>query len=157
MRTRYKLFDKFAKEKNELRNALAKQYLHSKGEKKIYVIDDCRNALLLVNHYLKDYKNVSISLFENELDAIPCILDQAPDLIILDINLKVIDGIKLSQMIESISSFKIPIVYMSQYNHVENKLRDTFGQVSFLPKPIHKNHFISTVTQATKNFRRIVA
>lgn len=114
--------------------------------KKIMVIDDCRDVLIYAQHTLKILENVSIQTYEDEFEAMKQFVDIKPDLVIMDMKLKNLDGYKVSKRLKSLSMFKVPIIYISadrkEKNNIENKESEP---VLFLKKPLEKEKLVSTV------------
>ena len=73
-------------------------------------------------------------------------MDINPDLVIMDMKLKNLDGYKVSKLLKSLSMFKVPVIYISadrkEKNNIENKESEP---VLFLKKPLEKEKLVSTV------------
>jgi two-component SAPR family response regulator len=135
-------------EKNELLNAWAQTERGFVAPKNIYAIDDSWSSLSLIKNYLKEMRELKTHTFDNEFEALRAITTLSPDLLILDINLLNINGIKLSAMIANIYPVKIPTVFISGDASAEKKLKNQLGDIVFVPKPFRKDSLLKAIEQA---------
>ena len=88
---------------------------------------------------------------ETYRDLFEAISQESPDLIILDIMLNAIDGMKVGKMLESMTSFKIPIIFVSSNPVLEQKIGEVFKKdIYFLCKPIVKDLLFDKVVELIK-------
>lgn len=143
-----KLMDALIKERRELLESIAKTEMEYLGDKNIMIIDDSEEANVLISKFLKDVGKFNIKTFEDEFAAIKEIAAEPPDLLILDILLSNVDGIKLSSMIQSLDFYHGPILYISRNPQYQIELKAFYGrEVPFLRKPIDKTRFKNMVVK----------
>lgn len=102
---------------------------------KLLLVDDEVELLDILIEYLEDEYDV-ISTKEPQ-KALQILENNSIDLILLDINMPDIDGIKLCKKIKKIDRYKdIPIIFLTAINDIK-KVRDAFkgGAVDYLLKP----------------------
>lgn len=133
-------------EKEQLRNSYAKQDMAELGHKRIMAIDDCPDTLNVIYSFLKTQSKLVIETFENEEYAMHHFMRDNPDLVILDMNLSKLDGIKVAVILRNLSMFEVPILFISKDKKMKQEVERIYGDnVKFLAKPIHKNSLLEAV------------
>ena len=141
---------KLREEKNLLLDPLARIDMPQLQNKKVMVIDDCEDTLRIVKKYLTDVNRVSVSTFLDEFQAIRDFMKDKADLVILDMNLNRLDGIKVSSVFDNLSSLKVPIIFISRDTWSKKELSNLYdsNKASFVPKPLKKDVLLTKVKQA---------
>jgi CheY-like chemotaxis protein len=115
--------------------------------KKIMVIDDNPDFIKMITEYLSDVNCslYSVSEFSDERDIVKKIEEVLPDLILLDINLGRVYGLKVIECIKRESKIsKIPLIIItaSDYNDIVKRIvereSNVFGFYSKLELDIIK-------------------
>ncbi len=115
---------------------------------KIVIIDDSPESLNLMMMFIKRSLLCNVKGFSSEFDAIKSLNDFRPDLIVLDVFLEKMDGLKLARTIEDLSFFNGPILFVSSADFPDPDFLKSLKERSFfLKKPFQKNLFIETVTR----------
>ena len=102
----------------------------------IYVIEDDKNIAELLEIALKSY-GYKVWLFDNAEEAIKNINKKKPNLIICDVMLPGIDGIKATTTIRNISDFKtVPILMLTAKDSELDKIKGLdSGADDYITKP----------------------
>ena len=116
----------------------------TKNLKLLYVEDNeitIESTLLILEEFFDD-----ITLSTNGLDALEEFKVKKFDLIITDLNMPKLDGIKMSQKIREINS-AIPIIILSAHNEDEHFIHSIkIGMSAYLNKPLDIDKLISTLS-----------
>lgn len=133
-------------EKQELLDSITRRDMPHLQNKNIIIIDDSPETITILSNFLKKESDYSIKSFTNEFEALEEIAKQAPDLIIMDIGLQTISGLKLTNLVQNLDSYKNPILYISATASYKKDLEALFGkEISFLTKPINKKELLNTI------------
>jgi CheY-like chemotaxis protein len=119
------------------------QFAHLSGMNKILVIDDDKNLLQVMKSVLQ-LRGFNVSVFRNWEIAYRIMKFLKPQLILLDVFLKGIDGLEVCQRLKS-SPFtrNIPILLCSGYPQIaERGIRD-YGAADFIAKPFELDELIN--------------
>jgi len=116
----------------------------------ILVVEDDHINQLVIGLMLKKI-GVAYDIAENGAVAIDCIKNQVYDLILMDIQMPVMDGLQATQTIRQFEAYRsLPIIAMSAGVMLEEKQACTLaGMNGFVPKPIH-------IEQLTEEMLRLV-
>ncbi|PIK15337.1 response regulator [Halobacteriovorax sp. JY17] len=119
-------------------------------ELKFIVIDDSSEMVALLNKYIENCNLGHGHSFENEFEAMEYVSENKADILIIDVNLKHINGFKLGDMLRVILKIEIPIIYISANNQYvkefyEADQRNTY----FMNKPFDKETFQSVIKKMT--------
>lgn len=114
------------------------------------VIDDSMEMVKLLNSFIENGKLGHGHSFEDEIQAMEFVGEFCPDVLIIDVNLKQINGFKLGELIRSMLKLEVPIIYISS-NDLYLKDFYTADQRNsyFMNKPFDKETFISVVEKMT--------
>lgn len=138
-------------EKKELLDSIARHDMPQLHNKNIMIIDDSAETITILSNFLKKENDYSVNSFTNEFEALEEIAKQAPDLIILDIGLQTINGLKFTNLIKTLDSYKNSILYISATPSYRKELETLFGkEIYFLTKPINKKELLQ-VTEKLLN------
>lgn len=104
-----------------------------KFKERIYIVDDTVVFLKLFNHLLADYDTRT---FQNPLEALKVILDDPPDLVLSDLEMPKVNGIKLLELVRAEENIKdLPFIICTSHDE-ESVLEQAFraGVTEFLSK-----------------------
>jgi two-component system chemotaxis response regulator CheY len=103
----------------------------------IMVVDDCQTTRKLLGHYLKS-RGYSVVFAHNGLDAIEKIGTEKINLLVTDLNMPFMDGMKLIQTLRSDPRFStIPIlVITTEDDSYEREKAYHNGANGYLVKPV---------------------
>lgn len=122
---------------------------------RMLIVDDDKAFLMLVSHLLKgmDYKVATIS---DSTTAYEKIIEFSPDLIILDIEMRGMDGETLLNILKSSKLTRnIPVMFLSAVS-LPDRIRSNLkrGAEDFLTKPIHPNVFRAKVERIMERIKQ---
>ena len=84
------------------------------GKKKILIVDDNAKNIKLIGDYLKLKTDYQTIIAMNGEEAVSRALKFIPNLILMDINMPVMDGVKACKKIKEIETCKdIPIIFLT--------------------------------------------
>jgi len=108
------------------------------GKMKVLAVDDNRTNLHILQVFLKKLGH-EVILAENGEEALRRFESQAPDLVLLDIMMPVMDGFEAARKIKAMSSQRwTPIIFLSALNRDENLVEGLdAGADDYLTKPIN--------------------
>ncbi|MEZ5017234.1 MAG: response regulator transcription factor [Flavipsychrobacter sp.] len=90
-------------------------------------------------------QNFDVTIAYNGLDGKKFYLDNAYDLIILDINLPFINGYELCKMIRE-NDERVPIIILTALNFVDNKIEGfELGADDYIPKPFEFRELLARI------------
>ena len=118
---------------------------------RVLVIDDSLTLRSLLRLHLSRMPDREVVFAENGQDAIQCIRDQgSPDLILLDINMPVMNGLEFLKLRESRGiSMSIPVILVTTEAKDEDVQRGlTAGAKGYLRKPFTAQDLESAIARA---------
>jgi len=143
-----KQVNKFSEERMALLNAWATTEMDHLKEKTIVIIDDSEEAINIMKAFLKQKDSLQLKTFTDEFLALKAISKENPDLVIMDIMLKSLDGLKMAKIIKEIYLSNTPILFVSSDSTFEKEITTLFDKKShFIQKPINRTQFIEIVTK----------
>ena len=121
--------------------------------KRILIVEDSPTMRQLLVFALRRLKDVDIVEAQDGMDGLRKISSDHFDLALIDINMPVMDGLKLISLIrgeDSLSS--IPIVVITTEGAKEDRERAlSLGANEYLTKPIQANHVLTVVKSLLKD------
>jgi len=116
------------------------------SSKKILVVEDSPTMRQLLCFALKRL-NVQIVEANDGIDGLKKVTSDKFDLIITDINMPIMDGLKLVSLVRSNPTYKdIPIIIVTTEGSEEDRKRGlALGANAYIPKPIQSGQVISLV------------
>ena len=121
---------------------------------RIMIVEDDRSQALFAESILR--KNGMQALAVNEASAVLDKLDEfKPDLILMDLNMPVCDGMELTALIREREAYlSTPIVFLSGEGDTDKHFEAlSAGGDDFLTKPIAPRHLITAVTSRVRRAR----
>lgn len=113
---------------------------------RILVVDDDPNLRMIFRETL-EFEKYRVLEASDGAQALELLKKQRPDLILLDIMLPGIDGIKIAEIIKSnISTSQIPIIFLTARGHTEDKVKALkSGGDDYLVKPIDSTELVARI------------
>jgi len=118
--------------------------------KKIYIVDDEQRIRELIQMYLKK-EGYDTMIFSNAKDALEEFKNQEPDLMILDIMMREMDGLELCREVRKTSD--VPIIFVSaRSEELDRILGLELGADDYITKPFSVREVVARVKA---NVRRV--
>jgi phosphoribosyl 1,2-cyclic phosphodiesterase/CheY-like chemotaxis protein len=117
-----------------------------KQKLKFFIVDDDRIFIKLLTKFL-EAEELSVSSNTSSISALPEIIEQKPDCIILDIMMPDMDGLELLKRLRSESSLnatKIIVVSGKSYEF-DRKRAFTFGADGYITKPVDPQKVVGQI------------
>lgn len=116
---------------------------------KVLVVDDSPTMRQLIVFALKRLREIKITEANDGVDGLKKISSEKFDLVLTDINMPVMDGLKLVSLIRSDTNHKeVPIVVITTEGGQEDKDRAmALGANTYITKPIQANHVLTVVKE----------
>jgi len=114
----------------------------------ILVVEDSPTMRQLIGFAMKRIPNARVIEATDGVDALKKLSSDKIDLILADINMPVMDGLKLVSLVRGNPVFKdIPIIMVTTEGAEEDRKRAiAIGANAYLPKPIQTQELIKVVT-----------
>ena len=117
---------------------------------KFLIVEDSPTMRQLIAFSLKRFRNAKIIEAVDGVDALKKLSGpEKIDLILTDINMPVMDGLKLVALVRQTASLKnIPIIIISTEGAEEDRERGlALGANAYIAKPIQSSHLIRTISE----------
>lgn len=113
------------------------------------VVEDSPTMRQLISFSLKRFKNARIIEAVDGVDALKKLSGEKIDLILTDINMPVMDGLKLVSLVRQNAQMRaIPIVIITTEGAEEDRERGlALGANAYISKPIQSSHLIKTISE----------
>ena len=113
----------------------------------ILVVEDSPTMRQLISFAIKRVANSHVIEATDGVDALKKLSSEKIDLILADINMPVMDGLKLVSLVRGNPSYKdIPIIIITTEGAEEDRKRAiAIGANAYLPKPIQTQELIKLV------------
>ena len=114
----------------------------------ILVVEDSPTMRQLISFAMKRIPNSRVIEATDGVDALKKLSSEKIDLILADINMPVMDGLKLVSLVRGNAAFKdIPIIMVTTEGAEEDRKRAiAIGANAYLPKPIQTQALLKLVT-----------
>jgi two-component system chemotaxis response regulator CheY len=114
----------------------------------ILVVEDSPTMRQLISFAIKRIPNSRVIEATDGVDALKKLSSDTIDLILADINMPVMDGLKLVSLVRGNPAFKdIPIIMVTTEGAEEDRKRAmAIGANAYLPKPIQTQELLRLVT-----------
>lgn len=110
---------------------------------KIFLVDDDRNILLSVSMAL-EAEGFSVSTFNDGESGLKGILDQHPDLVVLDVKMPRMDGIEVLSKLREQSD--VPVIFLtSKDDEVDQVIGLRMGADDYITKPFSQRLLIERI------------
>ena len=122
------------------------------GQHRILIVEDSPTMRQLLVFALRRLKGVEIVEAEDGMDGLRKVSSDHFDIALIDINMPVMDGLKLIRLMRGEESLKdIPIVVITSEGASEDRDRAlSLGANEYLTKPIQSNRVLSVVKDLLK-------
>ncbi|MCA1732624.1 MAG: response regulator [Acidobacteria bacterium] len=113
------------------------------------VVEDSPTMRQLISFSLKRFRNARIIEAVDGVDALKKLSGESIDLILTDINMPVMDGLKLVSLVRQNAQTKsIPIIIITTEGAEEDRERGlALGANAYISKPIQSSHLIKTISE----------
>ncbi len=113
----------------------------------ILVVEDSPTMRQLITFAMKRISGAKVIEATDGVDALKKLSSEKVDLILADINMPVMDGLKLVSLVKNNQSYKdIPVIIITTEGAKEDKERAmAIGANAYLPKPIQTQELIKLV------------
>ena len=113
------------------------------------VVEDSPTMRQLISFSLKRFKNARIIEAVDGVDALKKLSGEKIDLILTDINMPVMDGLKLVSLVRQNAQLRsIPIIIITTEGAEEDRERGlALGANAYISKPIQSSHLIKTISE----------
>ncbi len=119
---------------------------------KILIAEDMESNRMVISGYLMQYKNIQIIEAENGKQALELAMQHKPDLILMDINMPVMNGVQaISKLRQSDETKPIPIIALTAYAMKEQTRSLEKITNGYLKKPVSKQDLINMIARFLKN------
>jgi two-component system chemotaxis response regulator CheY len=117
------------------------------------VVEDSPTMRQLISFSLKRFKNARIIEAVDGVDALKKLSGESIDLILTDINMPVMDGLKLVSLVrQNTQTRAIPIIIITTEGAEEDRERGlALGANAYISKPIQSSHLIKTISDLLPN------
>ncbi len=125
----------------------------SMDRRRILIVEDSPTMRQLLVFALRRLKDVDIVEAQDGMDGLRKVSSDHFDLALIDINMPVMDGLKLISLIRGEDSLRdIPIVVITTEGAKEDRERAlSLGANEYLTKPIQANHVLTVVKGLLKD------
>lgn len=116
----------------------------------ILVVEDSPTMRQLILFSLKRLPGIEIVEAVDGVDALRKLPEHSFDLVLTDINMPVMDGLKLLAMMKGNATYKeIPVVIITTEGREEDRKQGmALGAHDYIPKPIQTPHLLRVVKKA---------
>ena len=116
------------------------------------VVDDSATMRQMLSLQLKQFKGARITEAANGLDAVKKLQSEKFDIVLTDINMPMMDGLKLVGLIRQNPDWKsLPIIIITTKGADEDRDRGlALGANAYVAKPVQPSALIKTVTELLK-------
>jgi len=113
------------------------------------VVEDSPTMRQLISFSLKRFKGCKIVEAVDGVDALKKLSSDKVDMILTDINMPVMDGLKLVSLVRQNPELKaIPIIIITTEGADEDRQRGlALGANAYIAKPIQSSHLIKTIQE----------
>jgi DNA-binding response OmpR family regulator len=113
---------------------------------KLLVVDDNEQNLTLLHVILRRY-GYDIRLSRSGEEALQQIVEDPPDLIILDVMMPLVDGFEVCKLLKDNPATRlIPVVMMTVLDGVEDRIKGIdAGADDFLTKPVNRDELLARI------------
>jgi two-component system, chemotaxis family, chemotaxis protein CheY len=112
------------------------------------VVEDSPTMRQLISFSLKRFKGCKIVEAVDGVDALKKLQQEEVDMILTDINMPVMDGLKLVSLVRQNAKTKdLPIVIITTEGAAEDRDRGlALGANAYISKPIQSSHLLKVIT-----------
>lgn len=128
-----------------------------KDSKKLLLIDDDPNLILLVKDYL-EFQGYEVMTAENGREALEILEHQTPDMIICDVMMPEMDGYALIEKVRQDSRTSwIPFMFLSAKGQSQDRVKGlSTGADVYMVKPFEPEELVAQVESSLKQAKRLM-
>jgi len=117
------------------------------------VVDDSPTMRQLISFTLKRFKGCKIVEAVDGVDALKKLQETPVDIILADINMPVMDGLKLVSLVRQNPKIKdLPVVIITTEGAEEDRQRGlALGANAYVAKPIQSSHLLKVISEVLGN------
>jgi two-component system, chemotaxis family, chemotaxis protein CheY len=117
------------------------------------VVDDSPTMRQLISFTLKRFKGCKIVEAVDGVDALKKLQETPVDIILADINMPVMDGLKLVSLVRQNPKIKdLPVVIITTEGAEEDRQRGlALGANAYVAKPIQSSHLLKVISEVLHN------
>jgi two-component system, NtrC family, sensor kinase len=125
---------------------MLRNHMLDTGTSKILVVDDSRSNLLLLGDILSN-SGYSVVSADSGVQALNMLADEAPDLVLLDIEMPQMDGYETCRRIkQNEASRVVPVIFLSSLQNPNDKVKGfEAGAVDYVTKPFQEKELLARV------------
>jgi DNA-binding NarL/FixJ family response regulator len=129
----------------------------NKDSKRLLLIDDDPNLILLVKDYL-EFRGYEVVTAENGRDAMDVLTRQQPDMIICDVMMPEMDGYSFVESIRQDNRTNwIPVMFLSAKGQSQDRVKGlTKGADVYLIKPFEPEELVAQVESSLRQASRLM-
>jgi len=131
---------------------LALSSINQSKKKKILIVDDSPEAIIVLGSTLKNFYRRQVALSgEDALDLLES-TDELPDLILLDVIMEGMNGFDFCEKLKTDSRFnEIPVIFISAVNETFDKVKAfEIGGVDYIIKPFQREEVMARIKTQLK-------
>jgi CheY-like chemotaxis protein/anti-sigma regulatory factor (Ser/Thr protein kinase) len=107
------------------------------GQLKILVADDTQANLLLISKFIARLGHIVVTA-ANGMEAVEAFAREAPDMVLMDVMMPVMDGLEATAKIKALSRHWVPVIIVSAKSHELDQAKGLeIGADDYLTKPIN--------------------
>ncbi len=128
----------------------------NRNRKKLLLVDDDPNLLLLVTDYL-EFRGYEVISAQNGCEALAALKKDTPDMIICDVMMPDIDGYELVANLRQRPEIAwIPVLFLSAKGQSEDRIKGlNLGADVYMVKPFEPEELVAQVESSLSQFGRI--
>jgi DNA-binding NarL/FixJ family response regulator len=130
---------------------------NSQDRKKLLLIDDDPNLVLLVKDYL-EFQGYEVTTSNNGKEALRVLESEVPDMIICDIMMPEIDGYGfVEELRKNINTSWIPLLFLSAKGQSQDRIKGlNLGADFYMVKPFEPEELVAQVESSLKQSGRLM-
>jgi DNA-binding NarL/FixJ family response regulator len=130
---------------------------NSKNQKKLLLVDDDPNLILLVKDYL-EFRGYEVVTAENGREALEILTNELPDMIICDIMMPEMDGYGfVTELRKQNQASWIPVLFLSAKGQSQDRIKGlNLGADVYMVKPFEPEELVAQVESSLKQSGRLI-
>ncbi len=130
---------------------------NSKNQKKLLLVDDDPNLILLVKDYL-EFRGYEVVTAENGREALEILASELPDMIICDIMMPEMDGYAfVTELRKQNQASWIPVLFLSAKGQSQDRIKGlNLGADVYMVKPFEPEELVAQVESSLKQSGRLI-
>ena len=123
---------------------------------RVLVVEDEQDIAALIKHALERSGDAQVDVVGSGDTALRAVSDQAPDLVVLDLNLPVLSGTEVCRLLRGRpETAAVPIIMLTARADESDRIRGLeIGADDYVAKPFSPNELVARVRAVTRRTRR---